>query len=117
MWATEFGWATWDGFPGQPKPDSQWMLRTNRWKQANDTIHAFQMGQQMPFMGPMFLWNLNFAQVDGLIENADERIAYSLVLPGTGGVIDVDSTNRTERPLYWMIHDAVRPDESLPRYD
>jgi polysaccharide biosynthesis protein PslG len=117
MWATEFGWATWDGFPGQPDPDSQWMLRNSRWDQANDTIHAFQMGQQMPFMGPMFLWNLNFAQVDGLIENADERIAYSLVLPGTGGVIDVDSTNRTERPLYWMIHDAVRPDESLPRYD
>lgn len=117
MWATEFGWATWEGFPGQPSADSQWMLRNDKWDQANDTIHAFQIAQQMPYMGPMFLWNLNFAQIAGLIEAADERIAYSIVLPGSAGVIDVNSTDRTERPLYWMIHDAVRPDVTLQRYD
>lgn len=117
MWVTEFGWASWDGFPGQPKQDSQWVLRNTKWDQANYTIRAFQIGQQTPFIGPMILWNLNFATLAGLIENADERIAYSLVLPGSGGVIDTNSTDTTERPLYWMIYDAVRPDVDLDKYD
>ncbi|MEP7291810.1 MAG: hypothetical protein ABI835_08495 [Chloroflexota bacterium] len=117
MWATEFGWASWEGYPGQPKPDSQWMLRTSKWDQANFGIRAFQFGQQNSYMGPMFLWNLNFAMVAGLIGNADERIAYSIEVPGSAGVIDPSSPNRTERPLYWMIHDAVRPDVELDQYD
>lgn len=117
MWVTEFGWASWDGFPGQPRADSQWMLRTNKWNQGNYTIRAFEIGQQTPYIGMMFLWNLNFAMIDGLIANADERIAYSLVVPGVGGVIDTTSTDRTERPLYWMLFDAVRPDVNLDKYD
>ena len=32
-------------------------------------------------------------------------------------MIDNHSTDRTERPLYWMIYDAVRPDVHLPKYD
>ncbi len=117
LWATEFGWATWDGFPGQPKPDSAWMLRNSKWDQANYAIRAFQIGQQTPYMGPMFLWNMNFALVSGLIANSDERIAYSIVVPGSNGQIDPNSKNTTERPLYWMIYDAVRPDVNLPKYD
>lgn len=117
LWATEFGWASWENFPGQPPPGSEWMLRTNKWDQANWTIRAFQIGQSMPYMGPMFLWNLNFATLAGLIENNDERIAYSLVLPGQNGMVDNHSTNLTERPLYWMLYDAVRPDVNLDKYD
>ncbi len=117
MWVTEFGWASWDGFPGQPHADSQWMLRTDKWEQANDTIRAFVSGQQTPYIGLMFLWNLNFAMIDGLIENADERVAYSLVVPGVAGMIDNNSEDRTERPLYWMLFDAVRPDVNLDKYD
>ena len=60
----------------------------------------------------MILWNLNFATLAGLIENNDERIAYSIELPGSNGSIDNHSKDRTERPLYWMIYDAVRPNES-----
>jgi hypothetical protein len=117
MWVTEFGWASWEGFPGQPKQDSLWMLRNTKWDQANYTIRAFQIGQQTPFLGPMMLWNLNFATLAGLIENNDERIAYSLVLPGSNGMIDNHSDSLTERPLYWMIYDAVRPDVNLDKYD
>lgn len=117
MWVTEFGWATWEGFPGQPPVGSEWMRNNSKWDQANDTIRAFQIGQETPFIGPMMLWNLNFATLDGLIENNDERIAYSIVLPGTNGMVDNNSENLTERPLYWMIYDAVRPDVDLPKYD
>ncbi|MEO8396419.1 MAG: hypothetical protein ABI700_25725, partial [Chloroflexota bacterium] len=73
LWVTEFGWATWEGFPGQPPAGSEWMLRNDRWKQANYAIRAFQIGQQTPYIGPMILWNLNFATLAGLIENNDER--------------------------------------------
>ncbi len=117
LWVTEFGWATWEGFPGQPPAGSEWMLRNTKWDQANYTIRAFQIGQQTPYIGPMILWNLNFATLAGLIENNDERIAYSIVLPGKDGMIDNHSTDTTERPLYWMIYDAVRPDVNLDKYD
>lgn len=117
MWVTEFGWATWEGFPGQPSADSAWMLRNSKWDQANYTIRAFQIGQATSYIGPMFLWNLNFATLAGLVANADERIAYSIVVPGASGVVDANSSSRTERPLYWMIYDAVRPNVNLDKYD
>jgi polysaccharide biosynthesis protein PslG len=118
MWVTEFGWATWDGFPNDPPAGSEWMRFTDKWGQANYTIRAFQFGQSTDYIEIMVLWNLNFAMLDGLIENRDERIGYSIVVPGdVPGVIDVNSENGTERPLYWMIFDAVRPDVQLDRYD
>jgi len=30
--------------------------------------------------------------------------------------LNLDSPNRTERPAYWMIYDAVRPNVQLPSY-
>ncbi len=117
MWVTEFGWATWEGFPGQPPTGSEWMSRNSKWDQANYTIRAFQIGQQTPFIGPMILWNLDFATLAGLIANRDERVAYSIVIPGSSGQLDPNSKNRTERPLFWMLYDAVRPDVHLNKYD
>ncbi|NDJ63195.1 MAG: hypothetical protein GYB67_18895 [Chloroflexi bacterium] len=117
MWFTEFGWPTWEGFPGEPGADSRWILFNDRWAQANYTIRAFEIGQQTDFIGPMILWNLNFAVLEGLVENGDTRAAYSIVIPGAGGVLDLNAGGLTERPLYWMIYDAVRPDVQLERYD
>jgi hypothetical protein len=117
LWVTEFGWATWDAFPGDVPADSQWMRFNDRWVQATYTIRAFEIGQASDYIGVMILWNLNFATLAGMIENRDERAAYSIVIPGTLCVVDTQSTDTTERPLYWMIHDAVRPDVQLPTYD
>jgi hypothetical protein len=116
MWITEFGWPTWEGFSGQPPVGSEWMLRNDKWAQANYTIRAFQIGQQTAYIGPMILWNLNFATLAGLVANNDERIAYSLVVPGVSGQVQPGSPSKTERPLYWMLYDAVRPDVHLPSY-
>ncbi|MCC6805295.1 MAG: hypothetical protein IT319_20615 [Anaerolineae bacterium] len=122
LWVTEFGWPAWEGFPGQPPETDAWVLRPSKWDQANYTIRAFQIGQQTDYIGPMFLWNLNFAVLDGMVHNSDERAAYSIVIPGTAGVLDPNITvsggeGLTERPLYWMIYDAVRPDVNLDKYD
>ena len=104
MWITEFGYATWAGFPGAP-PDT-WMGWVDECQQGNDIIRAFQIGQSLDYMGPMILWNLNFAVLSGLVENRDERAAYSLITP----------LNPRERAGYWMIYDAIRPDKQLPSY-
>jgi hypothetical protein len=106
LWATEFGWATWDEFPDDP-PEA-WMDYTDKWGQAANTLRAFQIGQDTDYIGVMILWNMNFAWVPGLIDNRDERAAYSLLTP---------LQPQQERPLYWMLYDAVRPDEQLDRYD
>ena len=105
LWVTEFGWASWEGLPGQP-PDA-WMGYNSQWDQANYTLQAIQIMQSLDYVGAMFLWNLNFAQPP-LIDQRDERVAYSIVLP--------EGAPR-ERPLYWMLFDAVRPDQELAQYD
>lgn len=117
IWITEFGWATWDGYPGNPPAGSEWMLANTRWEQANYTIRAFEIVQRDPNIDVAILWNLNFATIPSLIDNRDERIAYSLVVPGSAGEMDLESENRTERPLYWMVYDAIRPDVDLNQYD
>lgn len=116
LWITEFGWASWDGFPLDPPPGSEWMRFNDKWAQANYTIRAFEIIQSVDYFAPAILWNLNFAARESII-NRDERTAYSLVVPGSAGQVDVDSPDYTERPLYWMIYDAVRPDVQLERYD
>ncbi|MCU0512880.1 MAG: protein kinase [Anaerolineae bacterium] len=77
LWATEFGWATWAGFPGDPP--EPWIGYNTLADQATFTLQAFQIGQRLPFMGPMFLWNLNFATT-AAIEARDGKAAYSLLI-------------------------------------
>ena len=105
LWPTEFGWATWDGLPGSA-PET-WMTYNDRWQQGQYALRAFQIGQETDYIGPMFLWNLNFAMLPSLLENRDERAAYGLIVP----------LQPRERPAYWMLYDAVRPDVQLERYD
>jgi polysaccharide biosynthesis protein PslG len=100
MWITEFGWATWDGLPGNAP--EVWMTYNNQWSQANDTLRAFQIGQSTDYIGPMFLWNLNFARGEGMIQNRDERSAYSILLP----------SGMPERPLYWLLRGTLKPDSN-----
>lgn len=113
LFATEFGYATWDNFPGAPP--QPWMAYNDRWAQGNYTIRAYQIAQSYDFMGPMILWNLNVAS-KGTISNRDEQAAYSITFPGNSCVFNIDSPDSTERPLYWMIYDAVRPNEQLTSY-
>lgn len=113
LFVTEFGYATWDSFPGEPP--QPWMAYNDRWAQGNYTIRAYQITQSLDFIGPMILWNLNVAS-KGTINNRDEQAAYSITFPGNACVFNIDSPDPTERPVYWMIYDAVRPNEQLSSY-
>lgn len=116
MWITEVGYATWEGFPNQPPPGSEWMRFNSMWDQANYTLRMVELAQTSTDIENVMLWNLNFAVLAGLVENADERIAYSMIVPGTLCIVEPGSTNRTERPLFWMLYDALRPEVQLPGY-
>lgn len=95
MWTTEFGWATWEGLQG-PAPE-EWMQYNTARLQADYALRAFEIGQELPYMGPMFLWNLNFAN-GTLVANRDERAAYSIINP----VLPV-----RERPLFWALAEVT----------
>ncbi|CAG0963393.1 hypothetical protein ANRL4_00805 [Anaerolineae bacterium] len=88
LWATEFGWATFQGLryrdhingPAAIPPTDPglgWMNLITEQQQAEYVIRAFELAQNgdlASFMGPMFLWNLNFASLTGYIpENAPSR--------------------------------------------
>ena len=78
LWVTEFGWATWEGFPNQPI--EPWVLYNSADDQLQYTLRAFEIGQTREDIGMMFLWNLNFAN-DYAIENQHEQAGYSLIYP------------------------------------
>ena len=58
IWITEFGWATQNNTPGYGFGDN-----ISYQEQADWIVRAFQMGRNdyAPWVGAMFLWQLNFA--------------------------------------------------------
>jgi hypothetical protein len=113
LWLTEFGYASWDGFPGEPP--EPWMGFNDRWEQGGYTIRALQIAQERGDIGNVTLWNLNFASLlqGRLINDRDERAAYSLTMAGSGCQVIIGGEGRTERPAYWMLYDAFRPEVNL----
>ncbi len=113
LWTTEFGWATWDGFPGEPPADSGFMRYVDRIQQGEYVLRALEIGESSGYMGPMILWNLDFALQRPLVEQGNEQIGYSILIPGNGCQLHPHSDEATERPLHWMLFDAVRHDQNL----
>ncbi len=85
LWATELGWATFDGMrdssgvrPPDP-PDTPYFSFIDQWQQASYTLRALYLGQQRDYLGPMFVWNLNFATIPGAVDHSDPHTAYGMV--------------------------------------
>lgn len=57
LWATEFGWAS----SSNPYPEYSYARDNSEEQQAAYLVRAFQIGKEKGYMGPMFVWNLNFA--------------------------------------------------------
>jgi len=92
LWTTEFGWPSWQGFPTEPP--EPWLGELSLEQQAQYVLRAFQIGQEREDMGPMILWNFNFANRE-LIENRNEIAAYSIFVPNFG-----PGDPLFKRPLY-----------------
>jgi polysaccharide biosynthesis protein PslG len=91
MWPTEFGWSTWEGIPTTP-PEA-WHTYLNSVQQADYIMRAFQFGQRTDYIGPMFLWNLNFSNAT-TVRDGNEIVGFSLIHP---------TFPVQERPAYWAI--------------
>ncbi len=69
LWATEFGWGTMDGLDLPIPEDAPFFAYVNQGQQAEYIVAAYRMAQEWPFMGPMVLWNLNIATLQGFDTN------------------------------------------------
>ncbi len=100
LWPTEFGWGSFDQMgdePGasvSPPAGAEFMAYVNEWQQAEYILEAFAMGQQRPEVGPMMLWNLNFAPILG---SQFSESGYSVLRP-----------DGSPRPAYLALQDALR---------
>ena len=75
---TEFGWASVQGLGAGPAAGYGYAAQISEGLQAQYITQAYQMARNWGWVGPMFLWNLNFAPVSGA---ADEKAAFGIVRP------------------------------------
>lgn len=78
LWLTEFGWGSFDGLGAPPPPEAQFMAHVSEWQQAQYLQEALALVHDWPGVGPVFLWNLNFAPVIGA---GFSESGYSLLRP------------------------------------
>lgn len=78
IWPTEFGWGT-NADTGSPPPAGyEFVTYTDLNEQATYIARAFQLGRDLNYVGPMFLWNLNFCEAAG---SSSEQCLWSLIGP------------------------------------
>ena len=102
LWATEFGWGTMDGLNLPVTEEQPFFAYLDQVKQAEYILRAYEMAQQWDFMGPMFLWNLNVATLDGEIDA--NQAGYSIL--GLG--------RKQPREAYRVLRDAPKIDDLIP---
>jgi LysM repeat protein len=76
IWVTEFGWASTENLGAGPAGGYEYAGQNSEGEQAQFLVDAFNLAKRWGWVGPMFVWNLNFAPVAG---PADEKAAFSLV--------------------------------------
>jgi hypothetical protein len=94
IWPTEFGWGSNDGLNVQPPTDFGFVAFTSLDEQSAYILRGFQLGREMGYVGPMFLWNLNFCSVVGV---TGEQCFWSLLDPAGN-----------PRPAYLALRDASK---------
>jgi hypothetical protein len=103
IWITEFGWGTYTGLidavggPAPTPPGHPYFGYIDDWQMANYIMRAFELGQTLSYLGPMILWNLNFAG-PAFVELQDPRSAYAIL----GNTFD------PRRPAYILIQLAPK---------
>lgn len=93
IWVTEFGWAASENVGG-PAPGYEYAAQNSEGEQARYLVDAFNLARSWGWVGPMFVWNLNFAPVAG---GHDEKAAFGLL-----------RTDWSERPAYAALRDMPK---------
>lgn len=92
LWPTEAGWGSAEGM-GAPPEGATFMAHVSERQQAIYTMEALAMAQSEVGVGPVFLWNLNFAPTFG---PSFSESFYSLLRP-----------DGTPRPVYLALRAAA----------
>ncbi len=71
---TEFGWAV----SGNPHPGYEYARDNSLEEQAQWIVQAYQWAKQQGWVGPMFLWNLDY----GVTAPSTELAAFGILTPG-----------------------------------
>jgi anti-sigma factor RsiW/3',5'-cyclic AMP phosphodiesterase CpdA len=71
IWPTEFGWAVAD----QPQAGYEFAQDNTVQEQAQWTVEAYQWAEAQPWVGPMFLWNLDY----GLTASGTELAYFGII--------------------------------------
>ena len=81
IWPTEFGWASVQGLGVPPVSGYEYSADNTEAEQAQYITRAYAIAKGWGWVGPMFLWNLNFGPVAGA---PDEKAAFGIVRPDWG---------------------------------
>jgi hypothetical protein len=73
LWPTEFGWAV----SSTPQTNYEYAADNTREEQAQWITEAFRQAREWGWVGPMFLWNLNY----GITRPGSEQAAFSILAP------------------------------------
>ncbi len=76
LWPTEFGWSTFDGLGTSAPAGYEYASHNTEAEQAQFLTRAIQMMRSWGWVGPVFVWNLNFAPVSG---PGDEKAGFGIV--------------------------------------
>jgi hypothetical protein len=74
LWPTEFGWAVSD----TPQTGYEYAADNTREEQAQWIVEAYQQAKGWGWVGPMFLWNLNY----DVTRPGSEQAAFSIFTAG-----------------------------------
>lgn len=76
LWPTRFGWGAADGntLVSPNMDENPFLTYTDQAEQAAYTLRAFELGAELGYVGPMFLYNLN-----GCVAGSQEGCFYSLI--------------------------------------
>ncbi|MDP2662157.1 MAG: cellulase family glycosylhydrolase [Dehalococcoidia bacterium] len=83
IWFTEFGWAVAQG-TAPPKDRYFYATQNTEQQQAEWLVRTFQIAKASGYVGPMFVWNLNFAN-SGDAADSEALRAFSVLRPDWTG--------------------------------
>jgi hypothetical protein len=95
IWVTEFGWGTSED-TDPPSETNIYVSYTSLGEQAIYVPRAFELGEELGFVGPMFLYNLNGCLVE---LPSIEACYYSLLNP-----------EGAPRPVFLAVQQQFNPD-------
>jgi len=81
IWPTEFGWSSVENLGAPPAKGYEYAADNTEAEQAQYIVRAYEIAKGWGWVGPMFLWNLNFGPICGC---NDEKAGFGVVRPDWG---------------------------------